>query len=178
MTRRDAPHFFKALGKLAVMARLKLDRANARAYYEALQDVPLDLLLAAMTKALAHAGDFMPASERIRELVDDVQDEQIHNARLRLKPDNRSLELGLSGEEPVSVSAPCCPKCSDAGHRQACACLDPQVCEQRQGDYCAAYMNGQYRIPVKVCECAGTNPTILLRKKLTPVRYSKRQYGR
>lgn len=164
MTPKDAPQFFGALAKLSVMHRQKMDKAVARVYYEALSDVPIGLLVTAIGRLVAHAGEFMPTSGKIRATVDAVQDDDAAAARVALE---HPQWLALSGDIQAGPIAPACEKCGDLGVRQTCACSDFDACEKRAGSYCPEYKEGKYSVPVRPCECAETNPTIMLRKKAT-----------
>ena len=166
MTGKDSQVFFGCLGKLAVMYRMKLDKAAARVYFEALDDIPIELLVAAMQKLLGHGGDFMPTAGRIREEVDKVQERLDADDRQRaITAGNR---LMLEGDVAAGPREPICKKCDDTGKRRTCpGCMDPNTCEKVGRDlYCPEYKEGKYSLPVMTCECAATNPEIMRKRKL------------
>lgn len=177
MTAKESPEFFAALAKLAVMHRITMDKATAKVYYDALNDVPIGLLLAAMARLLDHAGEFMPTSGKVREIVDEIQDEQHRRTVAEIE---RPQHLALTGtvETPRQPYFDC-TVCEDTGMKKLCpgGCTDFDRCTRREGDYCPEYHEGRYRVPIAPCECAATNPTILRRRKAVaqPKPYSKRK---
>jgi len=187
MTPKDAPRFFQLLAQLSVMHRIELDKPTARIYFEALNDVPLDVLEGAFRRLLKHAGEWMPKTEEIRLTCDDIAAEQ-HAERQRALPQQNPLLLGgesadreekhitlPTGEQMTvsvlqGVSGYHCTKCDDTGYAKVCQCSDPSIC-QRGGrrmddDYCGSFYNGKSRLPVRRCDCYETNPELLRRRAL------------
>lgn len=192
MTPHDAPRFFAAIAKLAVMHRIEFDKAMGRLYYEALADIPIDVLEAALDFLVKHAGEWFPKTEEIRSTCDLVS-EEVHKARvqdeLRALPPPAQEALALEGtsaqvEEKIlplpggpmtvkvrhDVSGYHCDRCEDTGYMKVCRCEDASRCNahgrRMDDDYCPEYMNGRSRLPVRRCVCYETNPELLRRRAL------------
>lgn len=176
MNKEERDQFFAALGRLAVMHRIKLDKPTARIYYDALQDIPIDLLLRAFNKLVTHAGEFMPKSEEIRAMVDEIQEDAAHAARVQQTPVGQHLELAGNTADTAKEPYFDCNMCGDTGMRPLCpGCNDPRSCDNLKfGNYCIHHKDGKYSIPVGACPCSRTNPTILRRQKaLVQQRYAR-----
>ncbi len=187
MTPKDAPRFFQLLAQLSVMHRLEMDKPTARIYFEALNDVPIELLEGAFERLVRHAGEWMPKTEEIRQVCTDIAAER-HAADQAALPQQNPLllagesatreekQITLPGGEQLTinvlqgVSGYNCTKCDDTGYAKVCTCSDPSIC-QRNGrrtddDYCGEYRNGKTRLPVRRCDCYDTNPELLRRRAL------------
>lgn len=177
MTSKESATFFAALAKLAVMYRVKMDKATARVYFEALQDIPLELLVLAMQKLLAAGGEFMPVAGRIRDTVDTIQDEL--DQRDRIAAQHQS---GLMLDGAVDTGGPraaVCKRCDDTGYRRVCpgGCEDFETCPKQSGGYCPEYRAGMNMVPVARCPCAATNPEIMRKRKAEGTQ-KRQRYGK
>lgn len=180
MTGKEFPAFLESLAKLAVMYRIKMDTPTARVYYEALADVPIELLQRSMSKLLRHGGDFMPTASKIRETVDELEDERAAGEQLHAQN-----ELMLHGDVDVNAARGfACGLCQDTGQRKVCpgGCADPNECSKLKRGYCVDYKDGRYSVPVARCECAPSNPELMRKRKAEgsarPKKYARAGGGR
>lgn len=173
MTTKEFPAFLESLAKLFVMYRQKMDTPAARVYFEALNDVPLPLLQRSMAKLLAHGGDFMPTASRIRETVDELEEERAAVEQ------HQAQHLALDGHVDAGAArAFTCRLCEDTGLRKMCpgGCPDPNECPNLKRACCEHYKGGMYSVPVGRCECAPTNPELMRKRKAEGAR--PRKYAR
>ena len=185
MTAKEFPLFFGALGKLAVMYRVKMDKATARAYFEALQHVPIAVLMPAMQHLLAHGGDFMPTASRILETVDGQSEERETQEAISAVAGRLSLDGQTDGTAPHGFF---CAICEDTGRRTICpGCANPETCDKQKNRYCPDFKDGAYTLPVIACECVTNNPELLRKRKSErhrgpryskPIRRERNFYGR
>lgn len=71
MTQADRPRFLAALGALAVATGTPLDEARSRAYWMALDDLPIEAIERAVRSALRSAR-FFPRPVELREACGDI----------------------------------------------------------------------------------------------------------
>lgn len=178
MSNDRSKRFFEALGALAVHHGVELDKPTARSYYLALEDVPIDVLCKAFVRLLMHAGEFMPRSERIREVCDEVQQENDRREAQQIaNPDRLAL---TGGTEQTAQPYFDCNVCGDTGMRPVCdgGCTSPDDCPFNKNRYCEKHRDGKASLPVAPCPCANTNPTILRRRKIMAANSSAPRYAK
>jgi hypothetical protein len=79
MTEQDAGRFDSGLVALAAVTGKTLDMGIKSAYFVALADVPGDVVLAAMKKAMV-ACEFFPSAAEVRALCDEAEQEEERKA--------------------------------------------------------------------------------------------------
>lgn len=175
-TKEETSTFFAMLSKLAVHHRFAMDKPSAKIYWEGLRDIPIALVCESITRLLRDAGEFMPNNGRIREVVDEIQEEREEQLRANALPTPERLALeGNSQPTPVQHYFDC-NVCEDTGMRPVCpGCASPNECSKHQHRYCPEFREGKISLAVSQCACVRTNPTILRRQQAAArlPRYSK-----
>lgn len=117
MTEQDAGRFDGGLVALAAVTGKTLDMGIKSAYFVALADIPGDLVLAAMRKAMT-ACEFFPSAAEIRQLCDDAEAE-LERIALQaqvapaLLPDGEAQYRGMPHVPPEPTYH--CQTCRDSG---------------------------------------------------------------
>jgi hypothetical protein len=143
---------------------LRFAPADMTTHWEALQDLPADVLTAAVTHAQKTRSEF-PTPHELRQDADTVA----HRVRASEPEPDRSVALPAPVEIPMPAGVPPlrierewrddCPVCRDTGMRSFW-CGDgrrqpwllPERCERPK-----AHSSHEW---VRRCECYDTNPTI------------------
>lgn len=84
MTNRDSGEFFRRLLGLAELFDAKFSEAKSTLYFEALRDLPLETVIAAMNQA-ARACSFMPRPAELRSLAFGDDDTRVESAWLAMR---------------------------------------------------------------------------------------------
>jgi hypothetical protein len=144
MTSVDRPGFVRLLTTFASIHNRKLDEAVLTAYYEALEDVPFDVLEQAAIEVKKHARH-MPKPADFREAVQKVR---------RATP----VAPPIVDEQGVPVLTFICLRCEDTGWRPACGCDTGRLdISHRCPEHGGEGHEGKAPIRVRACECRPTN---------------------
>lgn len=141
MTSIDRPAFARLVSTLATVHNRKVDDATLLAYFEALEDIPLELIEAGAKELQKHSRH-MPKPADFREAV-----QKVRRAAAPLPP--------VTDEHGQPVLTFVCLRCEDTGWRPVCGCDTGRLdmshrCPEHGGE-------GKAPIRVRACECRPTN---------------------
>ncbi len=102
MTREDFEVFAVELGKTAELLNEPLSEVKVLLHFEALMDLPLDAVLAALRKARA-TSTYCPRPAEVRALVRGDPDERAEIAWSRV---HQAIHNGVGGYQPIDFGDP------------------------------------------------------------------------